>query len=85
VDKTPTTARLLIENKISNNQQFNTKSNFVNLVRGVHEITNEHSKLKSKLDDLVSMVKQPVMSQTTTKVCGICTSNTHYIDSCPTL
>jgi len=36
-EKMPTDARQLITNMVSNHQQFSTASNFVTLLKGVHE------------------------------------------------
>jgi len=60
VDKTPAAARSLIENMASNSQQFASRNSSI-ITRGVNEVgiayAADHSKLKTKIDELASMVK----------------------------
>jgi len=75
VDKTPATVRELIENMAANSQQFGTRSNN----SAVYHVQASSSKpnfqassdavdqqiLTNKLDELASLVRQLVVSQTT--------------------
>jgi len=89
-DMTPVEARQLIEKMASNSQQFSARNDAI-VVRGVHDVTAESStdkKLESKIDALVNLVTQLAVNQksaSVARVCGVCTSNDHYTDSCPSL
>ena len=89
-DMTPAEARQLIEKMASNSQQFSARSDAI-VIRGVHDVAAESStdrKLESKLDALVTLVTQLAVNQksaSVARVCGICTSNDHHTDSCPSL
>ncbi|XP_020209430.1 uncharacterized protein LOC109794391, partial [Cajanus cajan] len=88
-DMTPAEARNLIEKMASNSQQFSTRNDNAIVVRGVHDVaTDTDKKLESKLDALVSLVSQLAANQksaSVARVCGLCTSNDHHTDSCPSL
>jgi len=82
-------ARHLIKKMTFNSQQFGARNDAI-VVRGVHDGTAESSidkKLESKLDAFVNLVTQLVNQKSVSivRVCGICTSNDLYTDSCPSL
>ncbi|XP_045797211.1 uncharacterized protein LOC123891391 [Trifolium pratense] len=85
VDKTPAAAKALIENMSLNSQQFTTRDNSVQSVNQMQVSSNKA--LETRLDDLTTLVKQLalVKPQTTTTLCGICTSPEHPTDTCPIL
>jgi len=81
-------ARQLIENMASNSQQFYTRSDAI-VVRGVHDVgvAEYTKKLESKIDALTTLVNQLASNQraSAARVCGLCKSVDHFIDSCPAL
>jgi len=85
---TPAAARQLIENMASNSQQFGTRSDVI-VARGVHDVgvAEYTKKLESKIDALTTLVNQLASNQRApnARVCDLCTSVDHFIDSCPTL
>nr|KYP44872.1 hypothetical protein KK1_033613 [Cajanus cajan] len=93
-DMTPAEARHLIEKMASNSQQFSARNDAI-VLRGINDVAADSSssadrKLEGKLDTLVSLVTQLAMNQKSSstsvaRVCGICTSNDHHTDSCPSL
>ncbi|XP_020209423.1 uncharacterized protein LOC109794384 [Cajanus cajan] len=93
-DMTPAEARHLIEKMASNSQQFSAGNDAI-VLRGINDVAADSSssadrKLERKLDTLVSLVTQLAMNQKSSfssvaRVCGICTSNDHHTDSCPSL
>ncbi|RDX71813.1 hypothetical protein CR513_48782, partial [Mucuna pruriens] len=84
MDKTPATARHLISNMASNTQQFGIRG--PNPSRSVNEIdAASNQRMENQLTELTSLVRQLHHRATVAKVCGICTSVEHPIDSCPTL
>ncbi|RDY13839.1 hypothetical protein CR513_01190, partial [Mucuna pruriens] len=88
MDKTPTAARHLISNMVSNTQQFGIRGpNPSRLVNEIGAASNQ--RLENQLTELTSLVRQLAVSQhypaTVAKVCGICTSAEHPTDLCPTL
>lgn len=71
-----------------NSQQFTTKRNYMVLTKGVHEIqTSSFNKdLETRIDELTSLVKKLTVGKTQSKrLCGICTSHEHLIDTSLTM
>ena len=93
LDQLPQVARELIERKAIDSQQYETRANSVTSLRGVHKVetyaANEKKMderivgLEKKLDEIASLFK--TSTPKITKVCGICTSTSHYNDECPSL
>nr|KYP42920.1 hypothetical protein KK1_035669 [Cajanus cajan] len=95
-DMTPAEARHLIEKMASNSQQFNARNDVI-VLRGINDEAADSSsfadnKLEGKLDTLVSLVTQLAINQKSSsssasvaRVYGICTSNDHHTDLCPSL
>ncbi|XP_027922697.1 uncharacterized protein LOC114180584 [Vigna unguiculata] len=93
LDQLPQAARELIERKATDSQQYETRANSVTSLRGVHEVetyaTNEKKMderiagLEKKPDEIASLFK--TSTPKVAKVCGICTSTSHYTDECPSL
>jgi len=102
VNKTPAAARELIANMAANSQQFRTRSNS-SAVYHVQASSSEpnfpalrsadQKILTKELDELASLVRQLVMSQTVQvstvspqpRACGICYDVSHPTNACPTL
>lgn len=88
VDKTSSASKTLIKNMSLNLQQFTTRSNYVVLTKGVHEIQAYPSNkaLEIRIDELTSLVRQLAVGKTEFEIlCGICTSLGHPINTCHTL
>ncbi|XP_027927718.1 uncharacterized protein LOC114184600 [Vigna unguiculata] len=93
LDELPQAARELIERKATDSQQYETRANSVTSLRGVHEVetypANEKKMnerivgLGKKLDEIASLFK--TSTPKSAKVCGICTSTSHYTNECPSL
>jgi len=93
LDQLPQAPRDLIERKATDSQQYETRANLVTSLRGVHEVetyaTNEKKMderiawLEKTLDEIASLFK--TSTPKVAKVCGICTSTSHYTDDCPSL
>ena len=81
VDKTPNEARGLISNMAANTQQFGTRTN--NSARNVSEVSTQS--LQNQISDLTSLVRQIAVGNMQVKVCGICSTQGHMTDMCPTL
>ena len=86
VDKTPDSAKTLIENMSLNSQQFTTRNNYVQ-TKGVNEIQVASNKaLETRIDELTVLVKNLTVSKTqAASLCSICTSSKHSTDTCPIL
>ncbi|KAF1896201.1 hypothetical protein Lal_00027268 [Lupinus albus] len=82
---------LLMPKMTSNSQQFNARSGDVIVIRSVDDVgTNSarQDKLESKMDSLTTLITQLAMNQqksSLARVCGICISDDHYSDVCPSL
>ena len=92
-DMTPNAARNLIEKMSSNSQQFSARGTSDAIVlKGVNDMGTDpvvQKKLEGKIEALTSLVTQLAINQKSSplvaKLCGICSSNDHYSDLCPTL
>ena len=93
LDQLAQAARELIERKAIDSQQYEARANSVTSLRGVHEVENyapnerkmdeRIAGLEKKLDEIASLFKTSMPK--IAKVCGICTSTSHYTDECPSL
>ena len=84
VDKTPAEARRIISTMAENSQQFGTRA--APSLKKVHEVST--SPLEQQISDLTSLVRQLAVGQAqvqTVKACGICLTQGHTTDTCPTL
>lgn len=88
VDKIIVATKTLIENMSLNSQQFTTRNNYVVQTKRVHaiQVSSSNKALKSRLDELASLLKQLALSKAQTeRLCDICTSSKHPTNIYPTL
>ncbi|GMI95485.1 hypothetical protein HRI_003217800 [Hibiscus trionum] len=82
VNKAPTQAKDLINIMAANYQQFNLAHDTIS--RRVNEVNV--SSLEDNISNLTSLVQKLALGNTQqVKACGICTSQGHATDMCPTL
>ncbi|XP_027338093.1 uncharacterized protein LOC113852030 [Abrus precatorius] len=92
MDKTPSSARALIDNMVENSQQFSIRA--MTPMREVHNVhqTNHmpaENRLESRIKELTTFVRQLAVAQQVApqrpRDCQICSSIEHASDCCPLL